>query len=104
MSDRKEYIERGAVERMLENAQIISDGEYSGYCTEDISLDEIPTADVVEVVRCRDCKHKVNFQNRIMCDRNARYSTVRSEWYGLTATDNDNYCAYGERKDGADSD
>lgn len=45
----KTYIERAAVETMLENAQIITDGEYCGYCTEDVSLDSIPTADVVKV-------------------------------------------------------
>ena len=45
----KTYIERAAVETMLENAQIITDGEYCGYCTEDVSLDSIPAADVVEV-------------------------------------------------------
>lgn len=45
----KEYIEREAVEEMLESAQTISDGEYCGYCTEDINLSSIPAADVVEV-------------------------------------------------------
>lgn len=101
MTDRKEYIERGAVERMLENAQIISDGEYSGYCTEDISLDEIPAADVVEVVRCRDCKKRY-------------VPAYCALWYGqindehgcrdifLRAHNDDFYCAYGERKDSAD--
>ena len=44
-----EYIERAAVEKMLEDAQLISDGEYCGYCTEDVSLNSIPTADVVKV-------------------------------------------------------
>lgn len=44
-----EYIKRAAVEKMLEDAQLISDGEYCGYCTEDISLNSIPTADVEEV-------------------------------------------------------
>ena len=44
-----EYIEREAVRNMLENAQIISDYDYYGYCTEDVCLDKIPTADVVEV-------------------------------------------------------
>ena len=44
-----EYIEREAVETMLENAQIITDKEYCGYCTEDVNLDSIPAADVVEV-------------------------------------------------------
>ena len=47
----KEYIERAAVEEMLENAQLISDGEYCGYCTEDVNLGSIPAADVAEVRR-----------------------------------------------------
>lgn len=38
----KEYIEKAAVENMLETAQLISDGEYCGYCTEDVSLNSIP--------------------------------------------------------------
>ena len=45
----KEYIERAAVEEMLENAQLISDGEYCGYCTEDVNLGSVPAADVAEV-------------------------------------------------------
>ena len=45
----KTYIERAAVETMLENAQIITDGENCGYCTEDVNLGSIPAADVVEV-------------------------------------------------------
>ena len=43
------YIERQSVEKMLENAQIITDGEWCGYCTDDVNLDSIPAADVVEV-------------------------------------------------------
>lgn len=45
----KEYIERADVQEMLENAQIISNGEYCGYCTEDVRLNSIPAADVAEV-------------------------------------------------------
>lgn len=45
----KEYIKRAAVETMLENAQIITDGEYCGYCTEDVRLNSIPAANVAEV-------------------------------------------------------
>lgn len=48
-----EYIKRAAVEKMLEDAQLISDGEYCGYCTEDISLNSIPAADVEEVVHAQ---------------------------------------------------
>ena len=45
----KEFIERESVEKMLEDAQLISDGEYCGYCTEDVNLSSIPAADVVPV-------------------------------------------------------
>lgn len=31
----KRYIEQDAVEKMLEDAQLISDGEFCGYCTEE---------------------------------------------------------------------
>lgn len=45
-----EYIKRKDVEKMLEDADLIFDEEYNvGYCTEDISINEIPAADVVEV-------------------------------------------------------
>lgn len=55
------------------------------------------TADVVEVVRCEKCSHKVDFKGRVMCNRNAR--KINEEWCGLTATDNNHFCSYGERKD-----
>lgn len=54
----KEYIERAAVEEMLESAQIISDGEYCGYCTEYINLSSIPAADVAPVRHARWIKHE----------------------------------------------
>ena len=37
------------MKKCLENAQLISDGEYCGYCTEDVNLGSIPAADVAEV-------------------------------------------------------
>lgn len=45
-----EYISRKAAEEMIEDAQIISDGENCGYCTEDIEISSIPAADVAPVV------------------------------------------------------
>lgn len=48
-----EYIEREVVEKMLESAQIITDGEYAGYCMDDISIYRIPAADVAPVVHGR---------------------------------------------------
>lgn len=45
----KEYLDKEVVQEMLENAQIISNGEYYGYCTEDVRLNSIPAANVAEV-------------------------------------------------------
>ena len=90
----KEYIERAAVEEMLENAQTISDGEYCGYCTEDVNLNSIPAADVVEVVRCKNCRF---FSGRQECychaaDENGTPIFVRE----------DDFCSYGARMDKED--
>lgn len=46
-----DFISREAVWEMLEKAHIISNSEYSGYCTEDIFIDDIPSADVQPVKR-----------------------------------------------------
>ena len=55
------------------------------------------TADVVEVVRCENCTHKVDYCGRIMCDKNAR--RINDGIVGLTATSPEHFCSYGERKD-----
>ena len=87
----KEYIERAAVEEMLENAQTISDGEYCGYCTEDVNLNSIPAADVVEVVRCHNCK-------RIYANANDP-GVIYCGW-SKEPTPPDGYCHRGERTHG----
>ena len=48
-------------------------------------IDNVPTVDAVEVVRCKDCKH--------------RYS---DSWCEYVDDDDNFYCARGERKEGAD--
>lgn len=45
------------------------------------AIDKEPTADVVSVVRCKDCKHWNN-----------------SDCYRIELTRPDDYCSYGERK------
>lgn len=59
------------------------------------ALDMMPTADVVEVVRCTDCKH-------CKC---IRYTSVgQATWhcskaYGLPDVDPMDYCSDGERRE-----
>ena len=48
-------------------------------------IEAAPTVDAVEVVRCKDCKH--------------RYS---DSWCEYVDDDDNFYCARGERKEGAD--
>lgn len=56
---------------------------------------EAPAADVVEVVRCRDCKHNSTSSTRQFyqwCDEHHEYHVP--DWF----------CADGERKDGGQDD
>ena len=48
-------------------------------------IEDAPTVDAVEVVRCKDCKH--------------RYS---DSWCEYVDDDDNFYCARGERKEGVD--
>ena len=58
-------------------------------------LKQFEDSDAVPVVRCRDCKHfKRNLENDTYC------SSVN----GLTDPEEDDFCSYGERKEGADND
>ena len=55
-------------------------------------LDKQPTADVVEVVRCKDCKHYGGVTYGYMC---RKYSGAETK----VCTEKDHYCSYGERNE-----
>lgn len=61
------------------------------------SIDATPTDDVVEVVRCKDCKHKTDYCGRTMCSKNAH--RIADGMAGLRATDPDGFCSDGKRRD-----
>lgn len=52
-------------------------------------IDNAPTVDAVEVVRCKDCKHYDIGGSCIIC--------------GFQSRKPDDFCSYGERKEGADN-
>ena len=62
-------------------------------------IDATPTADVVEVVRCKDCKHHPD--NGGECDRSITHTgrdyVCEVNTYRYIGID---YCSYGERKEG----
>ena len=90
-----EYIEREKAIEYIES-------HFPYRCSEDFvmgqqdcieQLKSLPTADVVKVVRCKDCAHYGGITFGNICRR----------WSGLNVkncTKPDDYCSYGIRKDG----
>lgn len=89
----KEYIDREAAKIAFQNMDagsrvpsiLLTPEEFAEY------LDDIPTADVVEVVRCKDCK----YNGSISCP------TFNDNPNGKDrqALENNDFCSFGERKD-----
>ena len=75
---------------------ILSDDTTNDRANEIIEVfDSLPSADVQEIVRCKDCKH-------LKYDRDfttGRYCSLRNVNGGKYCKDDD-FCSYGKRKDG----
>jgi hypothetical protein len=61
-------------------------------------IDLLPLADVVEVVRCKDCKHK-GWKQEPCHGKSTDYCRVVD---GLLTNSEESYCSYGERKESND--
>lgn len=56
-------------------------------------MQDAPTVDAVEVVRCKDCKHNEDCMNRIQFwGRNPVLELNTTEYHPLS------FCSYGERR------
>ena len=55
------------------------------------AIKNTPTADVVEVVRCKDCKHFTKGMAIGMCKRD--------EYKPILPINANHYCSYGERRE-----
>ena len=69
-----------------------------GSCTTDneslaYQLAKAPTADVVEVVRCKECKHATFYS----CRNDTCYKGIICE-YEIGTNDENFFCSYGERR------
>jgi hypothetical protein len=83
----KEYIDREALKRDL----IDNRGFYPSIVK--AAIENAPAADVVEVVRCRDCKFRLD---RVCdCDQWANDDFA-------TYIDENDFCSYGAKMDGKD--
>ena len=88
------YIDADALKERLNLVGAVTDNLYGmginrGLDRAETEIDMLPTADLVTVVRCKDCKHAqfMSSCSRYMCHKvggSMRYS--------------DDYCNYGERK------
>lgn len=56
------------------------------------SVENAPVADVVPVVRCKDCQY--------WQDNNGGYPNEECRWREDETPDADDFCSYGKRKDG----
>ena len=102
-----EYIEREKVKEVIKDygKGAIEDGQQTLDPVDDIlllhgAIDMIPTADVVEVVRCKDCKYSrprnkseknIYFEDVLICES----CEMADEPCAVCETD---FCSYGERK------
>ena len=106
----KEYIEREAAKRELLSWAVCMN--HPEYLMRDDTLhviDSIPAADVVEVVRCKDCVHAVEIEKdyirKLFIDGTKQCELGRGDQcFGYSIISNDGFCDSGERKDGDGND
>ena len=101
----KEYIER---KRAIVDACNSLELYPSEYAELENALNRIPAADVVEVVRCRECKYwgdeagKLQRSDGLLFARCIMHNYLLDGRHtGWCPTEN-NFCSYGEREEGAD--
>jgi hypothetical protein len=106
-----DYISREAAIALAKDIVVpTKDGcDYRHRCIDPQDITELPAADVVEVVRCRDCKHRIvneHFGEKGYMRLKAKCELDTGDPFelGRNAEDDDWFCADGERKDGGQDD
>ena len=88
-------------EKFKKTRQLIQKGEThldnlaEGFLEADRVIREIPTADVVPVVRCKDCKYADPFAGSCVCTKSG--TPWFNDEFNICMEAND-YCSYGERR------
>lgn len=87
MSDKKEYIERGALLKKFDQYE-----EQDHYMV----AEEFPAADVEPVVRCRDCEHseEVDEESKTMFEGDPEFYCGHID----CPVDGNGFCSAGKRK------
>ena len=109
----KEYIEREALAQRIVSEQNANAktlfyesqygiGYHNGLTMACSMVLNAPYADVVEVVRCKDCKRCVQFENELICNHAlptkslAQYLQMGTNIMAIVKPDD--FCSYGERR------
>lgn len=87
-----EYIEREAVLKLLNRNSITKHITFADDVSIYDTIKNMISADVVEVVRCKKCKHRTEVTE---CNNTLYFCRKKQNYIKLT-----DYCSYGERKDG----
>mgnify|MGYP007112792988 CR=1 FL=1 len=90
---------------------MLYDNEFSVLCPlDEVSgvVDACPTVDAVAVTRCKDCEHAERYERAdgtagYYCGHPQNTFTYGERWDRVfkPAKEADDFCSYGERKDGA---
>ena len=89
-----EYIEREALKQSVRIMPRTTHPELVLYSSVQKVISDVPTADVVEVVRCKDCRHFG--KNKEYRDTKLPFSFC-DKFHHNIMTDND-FCSYGEKR------
>lgn len=96
-----EYIDRETAIKAVEKADYTAIADDADSCKADYLreiIERVPAADVVPVVRCKDCKHA--YINSFSAASGVALCSSSAK-----VMQQDDFCSYGERKDGgADND
>ena len=88
------YIDADALKMRLEMfSKWCRDGRKQGVdFVLDCPLPDMPTVDVVKVVRCKDCKHKV-----VTSDGEYNPEDIVCDYHASDGFDSNDFCSYGEK-------
>jgi hypothetical protein len=97
-----EYIDREAVLNELNKNNITKTITFADGVRIFDRIKHLPAADVVEVVRCKDCiysRELDKYEKKLYLDNCVGCTQHSVSYHSLIIEDND-FCSYGERKEG----
>lgn len=95
MATCKDCVHWRACKAMLEVMGYSVSGDFAGSAERCDTF--VPTADLVEVVRCKDCQYcKIHYPFKIINEEAKKVYSCNVHWHGVRP---DGYCDLGERRE-----